>query len=275
MRTLLLLLLLALPGAVAAQQDSLLDVAVRLTTEGQGDSARTLIRSRLRRLSPSEPAYPQVLFTAGVVAEHADSAATYFRRVSIEYSSSAWADSSLLRLAQLAYASGDMAGALRAARRLLMDYPFSPVLAEAGYWAGRAHLELDSVAAGCDLLAQAATLAGENVELANRVRFYRQRCPTVIAGAGDSAPAPPAVAPPVATGRPVYAVQVAAVRSAGAADDVMRRLNAAGHQPHVVRDADGLFKVRVGRFARREEAQRLAADLRRSFGGNPFVVEES
>jgi hypothetical protein len=54
----------------------------------------------------------------------------------------------------------------------------------------------------------------------------------------------------------------------------MRSLHAAGYEPHVVRDTDGLFKVRVGRYATREQAQQLAQDIRRELGGGPFVVEE-
>lgn len=264
------LALLAAPASLTAQQDSLMAVAVRLATEGQGDSARALIRQQLRRLSPTDTLYPQYLYAAGVVADQADSAAHYFRRVSIEYSRSPSADSSLLRLAQLAYASGDFSGTLQTTQRLLMDYPFSPLLAEASYWAGRSQLELDSLPPGCELLAQAATLAGDNVELVNRVRFYRQRC-SLLTAAQDSTPA--ATAP--RAGATVYAVQVAAVRSPTAADELMRSLAAQGHEPHVVRDADGLFKVRVGRFTRREEAQRLAVRLKRALGGNPFVVEET
>lgn len=273
-RTLVALgLVVAAPGTLAAQADALADsslqIAVRLASEGRSDSARALVRARLRALSPADSLYPGALYVAGVVADDADTAATYFRRVSIEYSRSAWADSALLRLAQLAFAAGDHAGALRSARRVLLDYPLSPARGEAAYWAGRTQFELDSIGPGCALLTQALELAGEQVELANRIRFHRQRC-AVVAQAPDTAPrdAPRA-------GSTVYAVQVAAVRSVGAADELMRRLSALGHRPHVVRDADGLFKVRVGRFTRREEARQLAARLQRQVGGSPFVVEES
>ncbi len=272
-RGVLVLALLSAPVALAAQQeDSLFTLAVRLTTEGQGDSARALVRSRLRALAPGDSLYPQVLYTAGVVATRADSAGHYFRRVSIEYSGSPWADSALLRLGQIGYASGDFVGALRATVRIVMDYPGSPLLAEAGYWAARAQFELDSVPQGCELLARAAETAGEDVELANRIRFYRQRCVVAVATDTQARPPPDTGVRPART---AYAVQVAAVRSPTAADEVMRRLASRGYEPHVVRDADGLLKVRVGRYARREEAQRLVAELKRVIGGDPFVVEES
>jgi hypothetical protein len=42
----------------------------------------------------------------------------------------------------------------------------------------------------------------------------------------------------------------------------------------VVRDTSGLFKVRVGRYATREEALLTQQRLRTRLGGQPFVVEE-
>jgi cell division septation protein DedD len=54
----------------------------------------------------------------------------------------------------------------------------------------------------------------------------------------------------------------------------MRGMAQAGYQPRVMRDSDGLFKVRVGEFATRPQAQALQAELRRKLGGQPFVVEE-
>jgi len=41
-----------------------------------------------------------------------------------------------------------------------------------------------------------------------------------------------------------------------------------------VRDTSGLFKVRVGRYATREEAVATQRRLKTRLGGQPFVVEE-
>jgi hypothetical protein len=71
-----------------AQQDSVLRAAVQMETEGRGDSARAIVRARLAALGPTDSLYPEVLFTAGVVAGNADTASTYFRRVSIEFARS-------------------------------------------------------------------------------------------------------------------------------------------------------------------------------------------
>jgi tetratricopeptide (TPR) repeat protein len=264
--------LLALATPIAAQEDSTLVVAVRLATEGQADSARSLVRTRLAGTSPADSLYPKMLYSAGIVALDLDSAMLYFRRVSIEYARSAWADRAHLRLAQLAFAAGDYQAALRSSERVLTDYPFSEVAAEASFWAGRAQLELGDAADGCRSLNDAAFNAGDNVELANRARYHLQRCGGILQ-AGDTLSDSVEAQPVPAGTNPVYTVQVAAVQSATAADELMRQLHAAGYEPHVVRDG-ALFKVRVGRYPERNQAQRQVRPLQQRFGGNPFVVEE-
>lgn len=256
------------PNAAGAQQDSLfadsvLNRAARLASEGQTDSARALVGRRLGSLPRTDSLYPAALYAAGLVAGNADSALTYFRRVSIEYSQSSWAAPALVRLAHFAYASRDFSTAWVSAERVLSDYPVTPVRAQAAYWAGRARLELNELPAACSLMQQAEAEAGADVETANQARFYLQRCRSVTPPATDTARA-------AAT----FTVQVAAVRSAAAADDLMRRLTQYGYQPRAVREADGLLKVRVGRYPSRTEAQRIAARLKTQLGGSPFVVEE-
>lgn len=279
-----LLLLLAV-RPLSAQQDSTLKVAVRLVTEGQGDSARALVRAKLAATASTDSTYSEVLYTAGVVAANADSALAYFRRTSVEYSQSAWADRALLRIAQLAFASGDLNTAFRSAERVLADYPFSTVRAQAAYWAGRSQLDLGNLALACRHLTQAADSAGDDVELSNRARFYVQRCAAMPLAAIDTARrdttvvapapgAPPALTPPALPAPSFFTVQIAAVRSAGSADQTMQALKRAGYDPRVVRDADGFLKVRVGRFKTRTEAQRMAAEIRRKIGGTPFVTGE-
>jgi TolA-binding protein len=145
---LVLFVLLATPVPASGQQDSILGEAMRLATEGQGDSARAFTQGYLQRLSPNDSLYPEALYTAGVVAGSTADQQMYLRRVSIEFSQSSWADDALLRLAQIAFAEQDFAGALRAAERVVLDYPFSNVFAEANYWAGRSGLELGNCRGG-------------------------------------------------------------------------------------------------------------------------------
>lgn len=261
--------LLVGPATAAAQTaptDSALVTALRLVTEGRGDSARALVRARLHQIPVSDTLYAEALFAAGAVAASADSALFHFRRVALDFPNTRWADDALLRVAQLAFAAGDYETAQRSVGRILDDYPFSDVRGNAAYWQGRVLLEQRRLPEACGFLRQAQAEAGEDVELANRVRFYLQRCTTV---AVDTAATPAARA-----GEARFAVQVAAVRTAVAADEVMRSLRAAGYESRAVRDADGLLKVRVGRFRTRAEAERVQAELRRRVGGQPFIVEE-
>lgn len=279
----LVLALAVSPGALAAQAgptpppapggDTTLGIAMRLATEGRRDSARALVRAKLRATPPRDSLYPAVLFTAGVIAGELDSARTYFRRVSIEYANSPWADDALLRLAQLAFAAADYQSAGRTAERVLLDYPLSDRRAEAAYWAARAQLELGNLPQACTHLATAQQAVQTDVELTHQVTYYAQRCRD---RATDSVRTDAAAArTDTAPGQPVaFAVQVAAVSNVASADEVMRALNAQGFQSRVFRDTDGLWKVRVGRFARRTDAERLAAQLAAKIGGRPFVVEE-
>ena len=98
--------ILAMPAS--GQQDSLLQNAIRLATEGQADSARALTAAWIARLTPSDSAYPEALYAAGVVAGDTERALTYLRRVSIEYARSEWADDALLRMSQIAFAEGQL-----------------------------------------------------------------------------------------------------------------------------------------------------------------------
>jgi hypothetical protein len=250
--------------------DSILREAVRLVTEGGGDEARAMVRARIATLDFADSLLPAALFAAGVVAADPDTAIAYFRRVSVEFANSPWAPTALVRLAQFAFATADYQSVLRTTERLRLDYPASPYRAAAAFWGGRAHLELGDPATGCALLRAAEAEAGEEVELANRAGFYLQRCAGALASRPDSA-ARDTTGPATSV---VYAVQVAAVQSVLAADELMRRLQARGHESRVVREADGFLKIRVGRFRTRAEAQRALDQLRSQFGGSPFVVEE-
>lgn len=267
-----LLILAAQP--LAAQGDSALAFAQRLATEGQGDSARALVRGWLRTTAPTDSTYPAILFTAGIVAGQLDSARMYLRRVSIEYANSPWADDALLRLAQLAFAAGDFAAASRTAQRVLLDYPLSDRRGHAAYWAARAELESGDTPSACEHLATAQSAAADDVELMNSVQYYRQRCRALAAPDSTAADSTGRQGDTVRAGATSYAVQVAAVGSVSQADALMRSLHEQGFESRVFQDADGLWKIRVGRFAQRAEAQRLAVELKQKLGGQPFVVEE-
>ena len=257
---------------LAAQEDSRLIAAVRLAQDGRGDSARAIVNGLLSSTPTVDTLYPQVLFAAGLVASTTAERSRYFRRVSVEFATSSWADDALLGLAQAEFASGNMENTARTIEKLKADYPASPLMATGAYWAARAYFELRRVPEACRWLAQGITLVGEDVELSNQLDFYSPRCQM----AADTSRADTTTAPapgPAPTGGPHFAVQVAAVGSDAAASGTVAQLRSAGYDPRLVREG-GLVKVRVGRYADRAQAATAASDIRGRFGGSPFVVEE-
>lgn len=244
------------------QQDSLLLAAVELSTEGRGDSARAVVRRVLSVTPSTDSLYAEALYTLGVVSGDADEATQALRRVAIEFGLSAWADDATLRLIQLNYAAGDPAAALEWQARFDRDHVLSLLRPEALYWGARAHFDLRDEPAGCTLLDAAIQSDSIDIELQNRLAFYQQRCTEPADSAAAAQPT-----------RSYFTVQVIAVKSVGAADATISRLAEAGFEASVVRDLDGLIKVRVGRYRTRAQASDMARQIRRSLGGEAFVVE--
>jgi cell division septation protein DedD len=292
---------------LSGQNDPRLRAALVLVQSGRADSARALVRRLLATLPPQDSVYPEALYTQGMIAPDAASAATSLQRVVVEYGWSPWADDALLRLAQLNYAQGDPAGAAQTAERLRRDYPDSPLKARADFWGARGYFDLRDEPHGCVLIQEALSGAGEDVEFRNQVSYYAARCggtaaappaaaapatgTPVPAASSSPAPSPSPTAPPPAPVAPgtvpapgdsakpaapvAYTVQVLAVKSAAQVDELLTRLKVMGFaDAHVVRDTSGFLKVRVGRFLTRQDAQRVQQRLRIRLGGQPFVVEE-
>ncbi len=255
--------------SLCAQTDARLVEALRLAQNGQVDSARGVIRRLLTTLSPTDSAYPQALLAGAKIAPDAATVATNLNRIVLEYGASPWADDALLLLTQLYFAQRDAAQTIQSAERLRHDYPDSPLRYRADFPAARAYFELKNEARGCELIQEALTganAAGE-VEFTNQVGFYASRCTA-------AAPPPPPTDSAAPAGPKTYAVQVLAVKSAVQVDDMLTRLKVMGFDARVVRDTSGFFKVRVGRYGTREQAQQTQQRLRTRLGGQPFVVEE-
>jgi SPOR domain len=271
-RGLVAVLLSAYPvGRLPAQQvDSLRREALNVA-QTRPDSGRAMLRRLLASLSPNDSLYPGVLLTAARVAADAPTVATYLQRVAIEYGRSVWADSALLLLTQLDFAQGDPAATVQAAERLRRDYPDSPLNPRAGFWGARAYFDLKDDAHGCALIQEALSGIGTDIEFKNQVQFYAARCNATPMTATPPTGTPSSPASSVVSS---YAVQVLAVKSAPQVDELLSRLKVMGFEARVVRDTSGLFKVRVGHFATREEAQRTQRRLKTRLGGQPFVVQE-
>jgi DedD protein len=120
----------------------------------------------------------------------------------------------------------------------------------------------------------------------------RSAAPPAPVGTAHSTPAasaPPAPAPappppaPAAKSEPVeaapsgqgYAVQVAALNVKSEADAIAKRLSSKGYSAYVLAPASGtpsVYRVRVGKFPTRREADSIAARLKREEQFNPWVT---
>ena len=274
----ILLLAVRPPGGLDAQTDARLVEALRLAQSGQVDSRRAIVRRLLATLPSTDSVYPQALLAGAKIAPDGQTVSSNLNRIVVEYGSSNWADDALLLLTQLYFAQHDPGQTVQAAERLNRDYPESPQRARANFWAARAYFELKNEARGCELIQQSLDGAGDDVEFKNQVSFYASRCSSVTTTSTTSTP-------PVDTsgrttpggaggGPPAYSLQVLAGKSAAQGDDMLTRLKVMGFDAHVVRDSTGFFKVRVGRYATRDEATRTQQRLKTRVGGQPFVVEE-
>ena len=96
--------------------------------------------------------------------------------------------------------------------------------------------------------------------------------PPAAAPAGTPArPAPAAVAP--ATGG--YAVQVAALNVRRDADEIAKRLTSKGYAAYVLGPASGapqIYRVRIGKFGSRREAETMATKLEKEEMFKPWVT---
>jgi hypothetical protein len=218
------------------------------------------------------------------------------------------------------YATHNLDGAARNLERLRLDYPATPLLPQAAYWAARTYFDQNNSALGCRWLADGMARAGTDIELQNQLGYLYQRCEaggavgqtgggadtaagqagkptprridTTRVGTADSARprgidstrrATDSLAPPAAASAPptpgpparpsVYRVQLAAVATKAAADDVARRAKALDLTVTTVHEK-GLYKVRAGEYTTRAAAQAAAAGLKAKLGGSPFAVAE-
>ena len=296
-------------GRAAAQSDPRLVAAVREAQEGKGDSARSAVDRLLAATPPADTLYPEILYTQAMVANTAADMRRHLQRVVVEYPTSSWVDDALLRLVQMDYATRSFDAAAANLERLRIDYPGTSLIAQAGYWGGRTYFELKDTTMACRWLADGIARAGD-LELQRQLGFLYQRCDTRATASADttkpdstakpdtagkpataradSTPAPkPAVdsaakrvadslprrPAPAPTPAALYRVQVAAGATAGAADDAASKAEAAGYKAVIIRDR-GYYKVRVGEFATRQDAQAAVPKLKAKVGGSPFVVAE-
>jgi len=253
------------------------DIA-QLAQEGYGDSARASIGRILTAMPRTDPAYPEALYTAGIVARTGDSMRNVFSRLVVNYATTPWADRSLLRLIQIDYGLGKMELVTNETNRFFGDFPDSPFLPTAAKWGALAAFSQQKMQQGCDWLTRGIAKVGDDLELKNQLLFAKQNCnlgPGVQFApknedslrAPPPRPAPDTAKPP--TKAPVKAptkapitnvaspwrVQVAAIRDKAVIQSVIRKT-----------------RVQAGPFATRAAALAAVSKVKTAAGGSPIVV---
>ena len=284
-------------GASAA--DSVFRRAQRLANDGNTSAGRALADSVLAASPEGTPAYVDALYWRAMLAESAEQARRDYLRIAVEFSLSSRAEDALLRLAQLELTRGDRAAAKRHLERLALEHATGASRAQGLYWMGRVLLEEGAVSPACTSLAEAKSrTARGDVELANQIAYYARPCAAIQRTAdslradsvsrADAARADSIAKAAAKTDTPAksagargakesprsgiaWSVQVAAYATKEDADRLAKRLVARGHDVRVTIEKP--FRVRIGRFAKREEAVALAQTLKAA--RTPAIVVEA
>ena len=258
-----------------ATADSAFRRAHSLASEGNTGAARSITDSVLAASVDGTVSYAEALFWRATYTESADQARRDYLRIAVEFPLSPRAEDALLRLSQLELALGDRVSAKRHLGRLENEYPNGHLRAQGSYWMGRLLLDDGNLPQACVSLTEAKQRAATtDVELANLVSYYSRQCAArqeqpdtttadlvlnknTIVGKGEGRRADGATRKaPV-----LWSAQVAAFDAAGDALALAQRLARRGFDARVT--ADRPFRVRIGQYATRRDAQVLVEKLRR------------
>lgn len=280
--------------------------AQRLVNDGNGGAGRFVVDSLVDAADPGSAAEAQALFWRATLAPTWAEAQRDYLRVMLEHERSSLAASAMFHLAQGELAGGDRAAALRYFERLTREAPEAPIRGEASLWHGRLLIERGSRVAGCPVLREGRRrVTDEQVELVNQYDYLLQGCPSDVAsgasattGVSTPTPAPPAPppsapasatrTPPSATSRAArnaptigpstttqWSVQLAAYQTRAEAEAMVARLTARGYGALRVDGEVAPFRVRMGRFATRAEAQEALAAYRATVKGEGYITPVS
>jgi len=251
-------LLLVSFSTAASQGVSLLEQAERLADRGEASEARLALARWESDHGAAAPLDLQARawLLAGRLADDGAEAELHYLRVTIEGSSTQYADDALLRLGQYKYAVDDHTGAIEYFWRLRRDYPTSEHGPTALLWISRAARGNGDGKRACEAADQGlAELAPGDTVLYAALQEEQVKCR--------------------ATERS-YTVQVAAFREESSAQDLARKLLSQGFDAWVLNATtrDPLFRVRVGRRLAGAEAEALLQRLTQA-GHSPFLVSQT
>lgn len=275
-KTVLIVMSLALaPGRGQSQNvDTAMARIERLVVAGDRSSARYLTDSLLATLPHESPRIADALYWRAATAPSAVDAERDYLRITVEHPYSRRAPDALLALAQLEFARGNRSAARRRFDRLLRDYPSGKHVARASLWSGRLAIEERDMVAGCATLdAGLPHIAAEDVELRNQFEYFVSQCERLPAAPADTlVVAPPADSAPAKDA--AFSVQVAAYTAQRDATSLAAHLKQRGFDARVVGDK-APYRVRVGRYATREEASAALTKMKAARVSGLVVEAES
>ena len=252
--------------------------AQRLVNDGNGSAGRALVDSLVEGADAGSPAEAQALVWRASLAPTWAAAQRDYLRVMLEHERSPLAAEAMFRLAQGELAGGDRAAAQRYFERLTREAPEAPIRGEASLWHGRMLIERGSRTTGCPVLRDGRRRVRDaQVELVNQYDYLLQGCPPEVASAAPAAPAPSAPTPSATPSAPpsaptAWAIQLAAYQTRGEAEAMVRRLRARGYTDLRIDGDSAPYRVRLGRYATRDEAQRALAAYRRKEKKDGFIT---
>ena len=274
-KTLLAMSIALAPGRGHSQNvDTAMARIERLVVAGDRSSARYLTDSLLATLPHESPRIADALYWRAATAPSAVDAERDYLRITVEHPYSRRAPDALLALAQLEFARGNRSAARRRFDRLLRDYPSGKHVARASLWSGRLAIEERDMVAGCATLdAGLPHIAAEDVELRNQFEYFVSQCERLPAAPVDTlAAATPADTAPAKDA--AFSVQVAAYTAQRDATSLAAHLKQRGFDARVVGDK-APYRVRVGRYATREEASAALTKMKAARVSGLVVEAES
>lgn len=274
-KTLLAMSIALAPGRGHSQNvDTAMARIERLVVAGDRSSARYLTDSLLATLPHESPRIADALYWRAATAPSAVDAERDYLRITVEHPYSRRAPDALLALAQLEFARGNRSAARRRFDRLLRDYPSGKHVARASLWSGRLAIEERDMVAGCATLdAGLPHIAADDVELRNQFEYFVSQCERLPAAPADTlVVAPPADSAPAKDA--AFSVQVAAYTAQRDATSLAAHLKQRGFDARVVGDK-APYRVRVGRYATREEASAALTKMKAARVSGLVVEAES
>ena len=258
-------------GTLHAQQsaDGVFARARRMMDAGNGAAGRLLVDSVIAATPLDSPTYPEALFWRASFATTPGDAQRDYRRIVVEYPLSSRVAESLINLANLESAQGDRVSATTHLQQFLADNPKSDGRPRAVLLLVRLLFEQNELPRGCTTLRETLKdLPEASVEVRNQLEFYLPRCTATDVSRGGAVPVsePPRDTTKrdtatVAKSAGKYTLQIAAYKTKGEADALVKRLKARKVDARVV-GTSKLFRVRVGRYETRTAAVAAQKELR-------------